>query len=47
VHLRKAKFFPAKFRGSDEDASKLKVNKVATFVMIAASLGWRSSCPGI
>ncbi|OPX62148.1 MAG: sodium/panthothenate symporter [Methanomassiliicoccales archaeon PtaB.Bin215] len=46
VHLRKAKFFPSKLRGSDEDASKLKVNKVATFIMIAASLGLAFIMPG-
>jgi SSS family solute:Na+ symporter len=46
VHLRRSKFFPAGLRGSDEDASKLRVNKIGTFVMIAASLGLAFIMPG-
>ena len=46
VHIRRAKFFPSSLRGSDEDASKLKVNKIGTFVMIAASLGLAFIMPG-
>jgi len=39
VHFRKSKFCPTGIRGKDEDGSKLKVNKIATFVMILISLG--------
>jgi SSS family solute:Na+ symporter len=46
VHLRKAKVWPEKMRGSNEDASKLKVNKIGTGVMILISLGLAFIMPG-
>ena len=46
VHLRRSNFFPAGLRGSDEDASKLRVNKIGTFIMIAVSLGLAFIMPG-
>ncbi|HIH76544.1 MAG TPA: sodium:solute symporter family protein [Methanomassiliicoccales archaeon] len=46
VHIRRAKFFPSRLRGSDEDASKLRVNKIGTFLMIAVSLGLAFIMPG-
>ena len=39
VHLRRSKLLLERAHGGDEDASKLRVNKLATFVMIAVSLG--------
>jgi len=46
VHIRRAKLFPIGLRGSDEDSSKLRVNKIGTFVMIAISLGLAFIMPG-
>ncbi|MBN1109182.1 MAG: sodium:solute symporter family protein [Methanomassiliicoccales archaeon] len=46
VHVRKAKFWPESVRGTDEDASKLRVNKIGTGVMILISLGLAFIMPG-
>ena len=46
VHLRRSKLVPGSMRGSDEDASKLKVNKIGTGVMILISLGLAFIMPG-
>ena len=46
VHLRRSKIWPEKIRGSDEDASKLRVNKIGTGVMILISLGLAFIMPG-
>jgi len=46
VHLRKAKIWPESIRGTDEDRSKLKVNKIGTALMILISLGLAFIMPG-
>ncbi|MCG7845060.1 MAG: sodium:solute symporter family protein, partial [Methanomassiliicoccales archaeon] len=46
VHLRKIKFWPESIRGSDEDRSKLKVNKIGTAIMIMISLILAFIMPG-
>ncbi|HUT27969.1 MAG TPA: sodium:solute symporter family protein [Methanomassiliicoccales archaeon] len=46
VHLRKSKIWPESMRGSDEDRSKLKVNKIGTAIMILISLVLAFIMPG-
>jgi SSS family solute:Na+ symporter len=46
VHLRKSKIWPESIRGSDEDSSKLKVNKIGTGLMILISLALAFIMPG-
>jgi len=46
VHLRKSKIWPESIRGSDEDRSKLRVNKIGTAIMILISLVLAFIMPG-
>jgi SSS family solute:Na+ symporter len=46
VHLRRSNIWPERLRGSDEDASKLRVNKIGTGIMILISLGLAFIMPG-